>query len=472
VWRLTVHLTRMGLKMARINSATTVDGRTRRAAPQRPRPTLRHLFDADGKVLGNKCHELRPGRLTMGRAVEADHGLLVDDPRASRVHATLHVASRSFKVRIADEDSRHGTWVNAERVDEAWLEDGDVIRIGDSFFFLRYEPSDVPDATVPSLLGVAPVIRQLRADIAQVAKHDVTVMVLGESGSGKEVVARALHQLSGRSGPFVPVNCAAIPEQLAESQLFGHMAGAFTGARADHEGFFRAGHGGTVFLDEIGDLPLVLQPKLLRALEQRTVTPVGATRAQPFDARIVVATHRDLEVNVREESFRGDLYARLAQFELGVPALRERREDVLLLLMHALDNGPIMEPDLVEALLEFDWPYNVRELFAVASELKVRGERAGSLSLDMVEHRLAVGAERAERSGSGSRRRTTSSGERASTTSASGEKAAPPTREEFERLVAECKGNVRAIARATGRSRMQVYRWVEQYGLDLACFRD
>ena len=457
--------------MGRSNSATTVDGRTRRTAPQRARPTFRQLFDAAGRVLGDVRHDLRPGRLTIGRGVE-DDGLLVDDPRASRIHATLHVASRSFKVRIADEDSRHGTWVNAERVDEAWLEDGDVVRIGDSFFFLRYEPSDVPDAPVPSLLGVAPIIRQLRADIAQVAKHDVTVMVLGESGTGKEVVARAIHQLSGRSGPFVPVNCAAIPEQLAESQLFGHVAGSFTGARGDHEGFFRAGHGGTVFLDEIGDLPLVLQPKLLRALEQRTVTPVGATKAQPFDARIVVATHRDLEVNVRDETFRGDLYARLAQFELGVPALRERREDVLLLLVHVLGDAPALDPDLVEALLEYDWPYNVRELFAVASELRVRGEHASALSLDMVEHRLAPSSDRAEKSGSGSRRRSSAGGESASTASASSDKVAPPTREEFERLVAECKGNVRAIARATGRSRMQVYRWVEQYGLDLALFRD
>lgn len=453
--------------MARVNSATTVDGRTRRTSPQRARPTLRPLFDAAGHVLRDAPRPLRPGRLTMGRAVEPDEGILVDDPRSSRVHATLHVASRSFKVRIADENSRHGTWVNGERIEEAWLEDGDVIRIGDSFFFLRYEPSDVPDAPVPSLLGVAPIIRQLRADIAQVATHDVTVMVLGESGTGKEVVARAIHQLSGRPGPFVAVNCAAIPEQLAESQLFGHVAGAFTGARGDHDGFFRAGHEGTVFLDEIGDLPLVLQPKLLRALEQRTVTPVGATKAQPFDARIVVATHRDLETFVRDETFRGDLYARLAQFELGVPALRERREDVLLLLVHALGGAPILEPELVEALLDYDWPYNVRELFAVASELRVRGERAGLLTLEMVEHRLTGGARSAATSRSAS-----PSGERTVSTTGSGEKVAPPTREELERLVAECKGNVRAIARATGRSRMQVYRWVEQYGLDLARFRD
>jgi DNA-binding NtrC family response regulator len=402
------------------------------------------------------------GRHVLGRSDESGAAIVVDDPRVSRTHATLHVASRSFKVRVADEDSRHGTWVNGRQVQEAWLEDGDVLRVGDSHFVLRYVADEADHVDLPALVGRAPAMAALRRTIQQVAPHDVTVMICGESGAGKEVVARAIHQLSGRRGPFIALNCAAIPEALAESQLFGHVSGAFTGAKQDQPGLFRAADGGTLFLDEIGDMPVALQPKLLRALEQREVTPLGATLAIGFDARVIVATHRDLDEAIEDGRFRGDLYARLAQFELPLPPLRERREDVLLLCAHALGGGSRIDADLAALLLRHDWPYNVRELFALVAELKVRGQGHELLTGDLIAHRLDPSGCDEPSAGRDKRHSPSSPAARASA----------PDRDALVQLVRDNKGNVRAIARATGRSRMQVYRWLEQHGIDLAEYRE
>lgn len=409
--------------------------------------------------------------------MDDDEGIALDDARASRHHATFHVSSRTARVRVADEDSRNGTWVNGERVDEAWLEDGDVVRLADSHLLFRLQPDDDDDGDIPRLIGTAPAIRALRSTLSRVASHEVVVLITGQSGTGKEVAARAIHELSAREGPFVAINCAAIPEQLAESQLFGHRAGAFTGASQDREGLFRAAHGGTVFLDEIGDLPTPLQPKLLRALEERAVVPVGATAAVPFDARVVAATNVSLASAIADGEFRGDLYARLAEFEVALPPLRDRREDVLLLMRDAFDAGelPPMDPELVALLLLHPWPFNVRELRAVARELAVRGGDKEALTAAMVSHRLAapldpdVTAPDDDGTDPGTTTGSTAGGNRRSTGSG---RSAPPTREELEAILARCQGNVRAIARETGRSRMQVYRWVEQHGLDLADYRD
>jgi DNA-binding NtrC family response regulator len=453
-----------------VPSAKTTEGARRgESAEPRDQATLVPLYSPEGGIKRAAAVVLRPGRFLVGRELEAGQGLTLDDPRASRTHASLHVTSRSQRVRICDEQSRNGTRVNGDRVEEAWLEDGDVVRLADSYFLFRVEPADLEESQVDGLLGRAPAVRQLRATVRRVAGHEITVLVTGESGSGKEVVARAIHTLSGRRGSFIAVNCAAIPETLAESQLFGHVAGSFTGARGDHDGFFRAADGGTIFLDEVGELPQAQQPKLLRALENRCAVPVGATDPVHFDVRIIAATNRDLAGAVNTQTFRGDLYARLSEFNVALPSLRDRREDVLILLEHAYGSGmPPLEPDLVEALLRHRWPFNVRELRAVASELKVRGAGKKTLGLELVEHRLGSvagtlgGDDEPADGGSGSRTRP----------SLGGSNKAPPTREEFERILAQCKGNVRAIARETGRSRMQVYRWVEQYGLDLARYRD
>ncbi|CAN5807124.1 sigma-54 dependent transcriptional regulator [soil metagenome] len=221
------------------------------------------------------------------------------------------------------------------------------------------------------LVGASPKMTELYALLEKVSGSDAPVLVTGESGTGKELVARALHRRGPRSkGPFVAVNCAAMPEPLLESELFGHVRGAFTDAKAAKEGLFVAARGGTIFLDEIGELPLGLQPKLLRALQERVVRPVGATTEIAFDARIVTATNRDLEAMVEERTFREDLFFRVNVIQLELPPLRARGGDVLLLAQHFLEriaaraNKRVVgfSPEAAQKLLAYVWPGNVREL--------------------------------------------------------------------------------------------------------------
>jgi transcriptional regulator with PAS, ATPase and Fis domain len=197
------------------------------------------------------------------------------------------------------------------------------------------------------------------------------VVVTGETGTGKEIVAHLIHRRSGRPGPFVAVNCAGFTESLLASELFGHVRGAFTGAIAEQPGLFRAAHGGTLFLDEAGDIPVALQATLLRVLETWNIRPVGSTRDVPVDVRVVAASNRDLVTLVRKGLFRADLYSRLAQWTIHVPALRERREDIpalsrALLSQHGAGERTLT-PDLEEALLVHPWPLNVRGLANVLS---------------------------------------------------------------------------------------------------------
>jgi DNA-binding NtrC family response regulator len=226
-------------------------------------------------------------------------------------------------------------------------------------------------ARFESLLGSSAAMRELYDLLARVAASDTSVLITGESGTGKELVARAIHQRSARSaGPFVAINCAAMPETLLESELFGHARGAFTDARSARTGLFLEAHKGTLFLDEIGELPLLLQPKLLRALQERVVRPLGAEREQPFDARLIAATNRDLEAAIEEHRFREDLFYRVNVVGVHVPALRQRGQDVLLLAQHFLErcaaaqNKPVatLTPDAAARLAAYAWPGNVREL--------------------------------------------------------------------------------------------------------------
>jgi DNA-binding NtrC family response regulator len=218
-----------------------------------------------------------------------------------------------------------------------------------------------------NIVGISREMEKVFQVVRKVANTDATVLITGESGTGKELVAKALHTLSSRkSGPFIPINCAAIPRDLLESELFGHVKGAFTGAIRDKTGKFKLADGGTLFLDEVGELPLDLQPKLLRALQERVVEPVGGTEALQLDVRVVAATNLDMEQAMRDGTFREDLYYRLSVIPIHIPPLRQRKDDIPLLLKHfAAKHGAdavTFSSEAVEVLTAYQWPGNVREL--------------------------------------------------------------------------------------------------------------
>jgi DNA-binding NtrC family response regulator len=436
-----------------------------------PTFTLVAVYSGDDVLVPPEVHTPGHGTTQIGRQV--DRGIsLPRDRRASRLHATIH-AGPTGALRIVDEGSRNGTLVNGRRVAEALLADGDVLAIGDSYLVVRAVPRGLRDAAVPSMLGVSPAIRAVRASLAEAGPTDATVLLLAESGCGKEVAARALHELGRRGGPFVAVNCSAIPESLAESQLFGQVAGAFTGAAA-RSGLFRAAHGGTLFLDEVGELPPAIQPKLLRVLEERAVLPVGVTSPQAVDVRIVAATNRDLRAGIAEQRFRGDLYARLAQLEVRLSPLRDRREDVLLLLRHGLGDGaPAITPRLAEALLLYAWPFNVREVLAVAQELRIRGAGGETLDLPLVADRLgpvpAVAPAAPAAPVAPAAPAPAASDDDADAGDDDGGPA--PDRAGLEALLTAHRGVVSEVARSVRRSRKQVYRWIASHGLDVKRYR-
>jgi two-component system response regulator PilR (NtrC family) len=221
------------------------------------------------------------------------------------------------------------------------------------------------------LVFQSPAMSRLVKTVERIAKTDTTILVTGESGTGKEVIMKLIHQQSHRaSGPFIPINCGALPEHLLESELFGHEKGAFTGAEKTHKGLLEAAAGGTVFFDEIGELPLSMQVKLLRALQERTIRRVGGHQEIPIDVRVLAATNRSLEADVRQGQFREDLYYRVNVVPLQVPPLRERREDIPLLMTHFLELFCLsvgervkrLQPEAMRAMEQYDWPGNVREL--------------------------------------------------------------------------------------------------------------
>lgn len=233
-----------------------------------------------------------------------------------------------------------------------------------------------------ALVGVSRPMRELYSQMQRAAQAPIDILIRGETGTGKELIARELHRLSPRAaGPFVAVNTAAIAESLAESELFGHVRGAFTGALADRQGVFEQAHGGTLFLDEIGDMPWPAQTKILRALQERVVQPVGASKPVAVDVRVITATHQGLEEAIQEKHFRQDLFYRIRGVELTVPPLRDRREDILLLANYFLERhtpagGPIpqLHSSAVHRLLNYNWPGNVRELQqAIAAALAMCG---------------------------------------------------------------------------------------------------
>lgn len=378
----------------------------------------------------------------------------------SREHARLLRVQSSWV--LVDNDSRNGTLVNGKRISRATLSDGDIFECGRTLFVFR------PARTAPSVAQadreelpggpLATLLPELEASherLGALARSSLPLLLLGESGAGKEIIANAVHQLSQRPGAFVAMNCAAIPRGLLESQLFGHVKGAFSGAVRDEVGYFRAANEGTLFLDELGDLPLTSQAAFLRALEERAVVPVGTTRPVPVDVRIIAATNRPLDALVAEGAFRADLLARLAGFTHRLPPLRERIEDLgsivaALLPKLAGDTPVIFTPDAGRRLLLHDWPLNIRELrHALASALVVAN--GAPIGVEHVAPSLANAiALRAESPAS----------------------ASPDFKARLTAALTTHQGNVAAVARAFGKAPAQIYRWLKQHGLDADDFRE
>ena len=397
----------------------------------------------------------------------ASNDLVLDDPTISRFHCRL--AREGGTWRVVDTGSRNGTRVDGVKVLAAELEREAVLSLGDSTLRVRpaglAEPVTVP--VVPSfgaILGNSAAMQRLFALLERVAASDIDVLVQGESGTGKELVASELVKRSPRAkGPFVVVDCGSISPALVESELFGHVRGAFTGAERDREGAFEAADGGTVFLDEIGELPLELQPKLLRALEAREVRRVGQTRSRKVDVRVLAATHRELEREVNRGRFREDLYYRLAKVSVRIPPLRDRLDDVPILVQRFLDGmghrdgGRLFSPAVLAEMQRHDWPGNVREL---------RNYVERSVVLDDVPP--------PSNKKSGMVPVARPSGEAAP--EGGGPDLSVPFRvakeaaiEAFERgyigpLLAHCKGNLSQAARAARMDRMYLHQLALKYG--------
>jgi transcriptional regulator with GAF, ATPase, and Fis domain len=390
----------------------------------------------------------------------------------SQTHACLRRAGNHWL--IEDAHSKNGTRVNGAAVEQVVLADGDVLELGQSFFVFRDAPGVEEGAPpvleerdlrsfMPGLPTWLPGLARDLDGLESLARSRSPIVIRGESGTGKEVVARAVHEVSGRSGALVAVNCGAIAENLVESELFGHRKGAFSGADEDRPGLVRSADQGTLFLDEIGDLPPKAQTALLRVLQEREVLPVGATRPVKVDTRLVVATHRDLDAMVAGGRFRADLLARIGGFNLSLPPLRERHEDLGLLIVALLRRLPRESAERVafsraaaRSLFAYDWPLNVRELER-ALEVAVVLARAGPIELDHlpkalreVKRRgLAVPAATSEDPAEKQRRR----------------------KDELVALLRNHLGNVSAVGRALGKTRAQVHRWIKRFQIDVKTFR-
>ncbi len=398
-------------------------------------------------------------------------GLAIPHSAVSRIHARIHRNGDVFI--LTDLDSRNGTLVSGCRVRTLALEQDDEVRIGDAIFkFVEREIESYvipPGATpYPSLVGGAR-LRRIAQELLAIARADLPVLVLGETGTGKEVFAQLVHAASGRPGRVSAINCAAIPTNLLESELFGYKRGAFSGADRDKTGLVAAANRGTVFLDEIGDMPAEAQAKLLRLLETREVVPLGAHSPEKVDVRVVSATHRELAELVSVGRFRGDLFARLNGHCIRLPPLRARKEDLRALVAHFLDKHGhkhvTLSAPTFAALLHYDWPYNIRELEAAIRRALALMDATGARELEL--HHLPDAVQHAMES----------YGTEASSPSlppppvSSAARAQAPDEATVRALLTRHQGNVTAIARELKKDRVQVHRWMKRYGLSPEDFR-
>jgi DNA-binding NtrC family response regulator len=377
--------------------------------------------------------------------------------------------------QLQDAGSTNGTRVNGQSIVQRKLTSGDFIEVGHTLIYFREQvsvgreiPPDVvcsnPRSREPTVLTLSPSLQRCLDELTSVVESGVSILIGGETGTGKEVLARQLARASARTGPLVAVNCAAIPDNLIESELFGSTKGSFSGASGDRVGLIRSADRGWLFLDEIGDLPLPAQAALLRVLQEREVRPVGGARSVPVDFGLISATHQDLHSMVEAGKFRGDLLARIAGYRAELPPLRERREDLGILigtLLGSLEperaDPRTLAPEAAAALLQYHWPFNVRELrncLATACSLA----QAGPIRREHLPEALRSGDPHSGSVESPVATRELSPGQE-------------QHRAELIELLQEHRGNVSALARATGKARSQYQRWFRRYGLDPERFR-
>jgi DNA-binding NtrC family response regulator len=426
----------------------------------------------------------------------------LSDSQVSGIHCEIRLDERGYRLR--DLDSTNGTFVGGLRINDVYVPPGSVLSIGTTR--MRFQPLGEsvevalsPRLSFAGLIGRSIVMREMFARLEKLAQSDATVLISGETGVGKELVAESLHEHSPRaSGPFVVLDCGSIPQNLIESELFGHERGSFTGAVTSYAGAFERAHRGTLFLDEIGELPLAMQPKLLRSLERKEVRRIGGSRTIQVDIRVVAATNRDLGVEVNRGRFREDLYYRLAVARVHVPPLRERREDIEPLIEHFLSitpnaDGARLSPETVELMKKHDWPGNVRELRNVIERALLLSEAPISGMGDGL-HPVSSSADAGDGDGAGAEAAAAHAQGELGAIAASGSSGAsgPRGRElleiaidtsspfkeakqalvtEFERryiirLLAEHNGNISAAARVAGIDRMSIHKMLHRLGID------
>lgn len=408
--------------------------------------------------LAEKLTILSGAALVLGRDPGCD--VVLESDQVSRRHAEIRREGLAFLIR--DLASRNGVHLDGTRTPVGGLFIGSLIRLGEWLgVVVEVDAGQVGQAEsfnemVPGYWA-GPTLWPKLEPIRGAALTKIPILIEGETGTGKEGVARAIHAWSGRRGSLVAVNCAAIPENLAEGELFGYRKGAFTGAERAHEGYLRAADGGTLFLDEVADLPPSVQPKLLRALEQSESTPIGQSVPIAIDVRLVAAVQQPLSTAVEERRFRPDLYARLDGVSVHLPPLCERIDEIPFLfgqfLRRHLGNRtrPTIETPLVEALCRYDWPYNVRELDRVVQQLVALFSFERTLTRSHLPEKIREGIKSADPSIS----------------------AAPkPTPDAVLGVLTEERCNIRKAADRLMVSRQQLYRLLEAIpDFDLDAFR-
>ena len=402
----------------------------------------------------------------IGRLAQRDVYRPLPHKTVSRSHLAIEWDARLGVHTVRDMGSHNGTRLNGATLGtRLQVVNNDILQVGDVLLVYergrKLESEDSQEVSQENIPGKSAAIRDMRGQVERAAKDPSPVLLLGETGTGKEWIAREIHSLSKRSGKLIPVNCAALGAQLIESQLFGHVRGAFTGATSDHEGYFMAANGGTLFLDEIGEMPLELQPKLLRVLQEGQIQPVGSTKIHEVDVRIIAATNQDLESQVEANKFRRDLFARLALWQINVPPIRERRLDILSWFGHlcslwfkkreTTNPGAIgtLEPNCAEALLLAPWKDNLRGIDRLVHSLASRDLK--EISLDDLPEWLFESTKK----------------ETVSPDISSTKKSKPPvpSKSEFIAVFEQLEGNVSALAKHYARDRRQIYRWIETHGL-------